>query len=109
MVCHRRLPWSAVARCFTTAFVRASVSLKNNTGPRSKGRRDGKRRSVCRYRSQEERPRPWGTRWLLEGSLCGFHDRHDGVLPVAVDSGKHYPRRSEEHTSELQSRENLVC
>src|SRR5690606_27480300 len=80
MVCRRRLPWSAVARCSTTVFVRASVSLKNNTGPRSRGRRDGKRRSVCRYRPQEERPRPWSTRWLLEGSLCGLHDRHDGVF-----------------------------
>src|SRR5207302_11101562 len=32
----------------------------------------------------------------------------DGGLPVAVDH-EHAVLRSEEHTSELQSRENLVC
>src|SRR5690606_40119779 len=30
-------------------------------------------------------------------------------LPVLADRPRPLPRRSEEHTSELQSRENLVC
>src|SRR5690606_41258894 len=29
--------------------------------------------------------------------------------PIVPESGRHYGSRSEEHTSELQSRENLVC
>src|SRR5690606_40750344 len=47
------------------------------------------------------------------------HDGSDPVLPVADIPCRHNPRygtgnagnqrRSEEHTSELQSRENLVC
>src|SRR5690606_39443860 len=39
--------------------------------------------------------------------LGGLEDRPDRVL-VAV-RGRRLKRRSEEHTSELQSRENLVC
>src|SRR5690606_40547841 len=38
--------------------------------------------------------------------------RHAAVhlpLSVAIDKGASASRRSEEHTSELQSRENLVC
>src|SRR5690606_41918729 len=41
----------------------------------------------------------------------GFEADHD-VVALVVDQGDELlskPRRSEEHTSELQSRENLVC
>src|SRR5690606_40294783 len=40
------------------------------------------------------------------------HHRFADALPVAVDRPAHHAGffiRSEEHTSELQSRENLVC
>src|SRR5690606_41880950 len=39
------------------------------------------------------------------------HARSDAVLAGhrAIDGGRHPRVRSEEHTSELQSRENLVC
>src|SRR5207302_6858269 len=42
-----------------------------------------------------------------EGALARFRARvgREGVLPVSAAPR----RRSEEHTSELQSRENLVC
>src|SRR5690606_41223624 len=40
---------------------------------------------------------------LVDGELFeGLHQRIDGALHVRL-------QRSEEHTSELQSRENLVC
>src|SRR5690606_39329903 len=52
-----------------------------------------------------------------DGHLVVFHDLHlDDVTDVATKfperrrpDGRHYVIKSEEHTSELQSRENLVC
>src|SRR5690606_41035511 len=58
-----------------------------------------------------ERENPFlGTRLLLIASCSAER----GVEPVSVESlpeshRLHDMRRSEEHTSELQSRENLVC
>src|SRR5690606_29569315 len=57
-----------------------------------------------RYAEREWRGRPYQTRMraLCEGlSELGVWTRLHYVYP--------YPHRSEEHTSELQSRENLVC
>src|SRR5206468_12426973 len=42
---------------------------------------------------------------LLLGRECGLHHRADGHRARISDHG----RRSEEHTSELQSRSDLVC
>src|SRR5690606_41615513 len=51
-----------------------------------------------------------GDGWLLVGDAWGFLDPlfSSGVL-FALKSGEMAADRSEEHTSELQSRENLVC
>src|SRR2546428_5930279 len=41
----------------------------------------------------------------------GIHDADDHTRPrcVGLAAEEHEPRRSEEHTSELQSRSDLVC
>src|SRR5690606_39809601 len=62
---------------------------------------------------------PGGDRQPLsrgEAALTGTNGGHpprrslgDGAVSVGVDEAFHCAARSEEHTSELQSRENLVC
>src|SRR3712207_8744375 len=42
-----------------------------------------------------------------EGGLDGVGGRHHGVVQAGAHRGEH--GRSEEHTSELQSRQYLVC
>src|SRR5690606_41000539 len=44
----------------------------------------------------------------IRASMCHDHSS-DASLPPEVSRGTPWARRSEEHTSELQSRENLVC
>src|SRR5690606_40950004 len=53
-----------------------------------------------------------GRRVVVCGVVQSLDGHHHGVLgrrPLAVELLQRAPRRSEEHTSELQSRENLVC
>src|SRR5690606_40014281 len=46
--------------------------------------------------------------WMIALVRTSDHDKkHKGLSQLIVDL--HAPGRSEEHTSELQSRENLVC
>src|SRR5690606_39974973 len=47
----------------------------------------------------------------LPGDLKWADLNDDGILDARDETiiGNAYPKRSEEHTSELQSRENLVC
>src|SRR5690606_40839105 len=47
--------------------------------------------------------------YFTNGFLTGFEDTGKGSAIHIVNDGKSYNPRSEEHTSELQSRENLVC
>src|SRR5438874_8652974 len=49
----------------------------------------------------EDRPLPNGERWSLHPRST-FHPRKRNMAPII-------PCRSEEHTSELQSRRDLVC
>src|SRR5690606_41064518 len=48
----------------------------------------------------------WVKEMYIRDGISG--DRIE-VLPVGCDTDSFVPHRSEEHTSELQSRENLVC
>src|SRR5438270_7481402 len=61
-------------------------------------------RSLDRERQRDRRPgrrRPQRQRQLEPGvRRCLVHEQH---------GRRHQPRRSEEHTSELQSQSNLVC
>src|SRR5690606_39737401 len=57
-------------------------------------------RSVRRFASRRDRPTRWAA--MLCPSSSAVHE------PAAEDDGQSMAR-SEEHTSELQSRENLVC
>src|SRR5690606_40966417 len=65
-----------------------------------------------------------GLRWCRHGGLLSPERRSPSGLPPHIGHGREsrvaasappgalrarLPRRSEEHTSELQSRENLVC
>src|SRR5687768_18080624 len=43
------------------------------------------------------------------GGLAGTHDGRDRTIPLSVNVGETVSPRSEEHTSELQSRLHLVC
>src|SRR5690606_39976362 len=61
----------------------------------------GLRRRGCR-RCVAETDTRVGSLWASAFALCGHAE------PTANPTGKRR-RRSEEHTSELQSRENLVC
>src|SRR5690606_40096729 len=42
-------------------------------------------------------------------SLCGPHNRYEAERLLGKEFVRRKRERSEEHTSELQSRENLVC
>src|SRR5688572_31076756 len=46
------------------------------------------------------------TRWRSSAPALPAPERY---RPVRAVAGPHFPRRSEEHTSELQSQSNLVC
>src|SRR5438874_5553392 len=52
-------------------------------------------------------PISWRTR-MLDAPAC-FRPGESGFKVTARDRRKHGTRRSEEHTSELQSRRDLVC
>src|SRR5690606_39302036 len=58
----------------------------------------------CSCSNFEGRKRIWRT---YGGSKCNALSMHEGDIETRQDSD--HIRRSEEHTSELQSRENLVC
>src|SRR5690349_25097227 len=45
----------------------------------------------------------------VDGLGHHLEDRHAGVLGLGQRTREHLGRRSEEHTSELQSRRDLVC
>src|SRR5690606_41223384 len=63
----------------------------------------------------------WGGAWLCEGGVCPTPDGRGQLLAIELPElrkpeGRFYATsrrgkqlRSEEHTSELQSRENIVC
>src|SRR5207302_9311133 len=62
----------------------------------------------CRRRRSGAEGVPSGPPW--SSSFRGVPERSRTVPPSAPrEGGGSRPRRSEEHTSELQSRENLVC
>src|SRR5207302_5430439 len=73
----------------------------------------GSNEKFCRFRGVLVQCGPWG----LQGETdLLYHNRGDGTFEevshkAGVDNPQHYygMGRSEEHTSELQSRENLVC
>src|SRR3712207_9179861 len=45
----------------------------------------------------------------IEAVFPGLNSRHKSVLRLHFSNGMDLPERSEEHTSELQSRQYLVC
>src|SRR5690606_40775999 len=51
------------------------------------------------------RERAWRL-WTARGDMGGEHDNNEIIREILALRAE---RRSEEHTSELQSRENLVC
>src|SRR5690606_41269234 len=64
-----------------------------------------------RARSIRNRSSPEGTRHRMNDRLGSLTCRFPSLLPLALSSRhrRGSQPRSEEHTSELQSRENLVC
>src|SRR5690606_40974616 len=62
-----------------------------------------------RPRDREDRDRRGGRRDRRRGRRRDVHLSPLGVEQRAERRGRTGDRRSEEHTSELQSRENLVC
>src|SRR3712207_7484717 len=46
---------------------------------------------------------------LADFDRCGERDSEPESAPAALEAGGRAERRSEEHTSELQSRQYLVC
>src|SRR5690606_40119825 len=59
------------------------------------------RAAACRRRGRRPSPTPRSRRWR--------RTRRAGCTTRRASSSATAPGRSEEHTSELQSRENLVC
>src|SRR5690606_41836829 len=69
---------------------------------------------ICSVRERSGPVRPHGRRCAPRSSTSGCSNRAArGCVPRRCSAGGARPtracRRSEEHTSELQSRENLVC
>src|SRR5690606_21853602 len=60
--------------------------------------------------TQKQETRLVSVRLLVQNmSNTGIDDRFSALLTRLVGTDQHGSVRSEEHTSELQSRENLVC
>src|SRR5690606_40493736 len=78
---------------YTTLFRSAAVRRLSSHQRRQSARRTGFHRGSRAHRARLSRAR-----------LLGHRDLHAAVLRPDLAGG-----RSEEHTSELQSRENLVC
>src|SRR5690606_40594598 len=83
---------------YTTLF-RSRRPLADRLGPRRGSRRDARPLRIGRPARSQRDPRGGGQVRGL--SVVRHVERRDGRNSA--------PRRSEEHTSELQSRENLVC
>src|SRR3712207_8108237 len=69
-------------------------------------------RSVVGVRAGEERARvPVGAAHLVDGDVDEPQALAGPLLPLRAEGvpGRAGPQRSEEHTSELQSRQYLVC
>src|SRR5690606_41336444 len=94
-LCHSRRPPPSTHLPYTTLFRSGTAT----TSSRERGDPEAGREPLARWRC----PRPWSR---FRG--------HDEVVPGRTPPphcARHLPyaSRSEEHTSELQSRENLVC
>src|SRR3989442_4089144 len=48
-------------------------------------------------------------RFHIHATNCGKESLVENAAPSGIDCLEYYHRRSEEHTSELQSRPHLVC
>src|SRR5690606_40912727 len=102
------LPLSAVNVLFPTEFFRLPMVLSavsfGNTG---------ERQGAARFRTEGGSP-AWAARsQTISGSHMESMPKQDLLTRLQLDLRRHGRRRtayrSEEHTSELQSRENLVC
>src|SRR5690606_16996345 len=68
---------------------------------------DGRSLLVMPVESDDTAETPWMRLGLMD--LVASRLRAAGAVTVPVETALMLDRRSEEHTSELQSRENLVC
>src|SRR5690606_42109400 len=91
-------PPTAPPRSYTLSLHDALPISRERAGPRL-----ARSRARPRCRARRARRRCSDTRSSKTGRRLAARNRSSGAHTRAVD------RRSEEHTSELQSRENLVC
>src|SRR5690606_41624755 len=93
---------------YTNVVILLTTTLRTHTRPYSIAIKHGRIRSAPLslhdalpiFAAHEDQPQQHPGAEPRDGSLGGFEAALDAVLD---------PYRSEEHTSELQSRENIVC
>src|SRR5947207_6185202 len=104
---HRVYPGSGVARANRSEPHASDVSARASGGLRRDAGRAGFGGGVRRVRLRSDGGEIWpGSRRLLPGELAQTALRR---LPRRLRFGEALNRRSEEHTSELQSHSDLVC